>query len=541
MSTLDAAVAPPALPDRAGHVVAGLAAPFRAAQVDALAASVCWVDGSWVVSTDAWADRRLGRLDARTGQWSPVASPPGWARQPRAVAGRDLTAIVHDRNADDGRLVMSRGGRWEAVEDGVEVGSVTDWDGRRAVRRDGRGHARALTATGEPVRVDVGDAGELRLVLGDPAVGVGLPPGCTVTQLAPSPGRDLVAVVVRRGAAFQTRVFSVATGEPRGGGAFGGTVHGPPLWWDEDRLVVVVERWPSLVPVVWCWKDGTTEELWPAGRVGTVRSMAASPSGELLAAVSGPDLPRRLLPLDVPPPVPGAGDDGVSVRAEVVTRDGQPLPCLVYEPPGRPRGTVCYFPGGPHEPMWGEYAAFSRSLCGAGWRVVRANPRSAGLREGAYHPRAGVRYGIDDALDALAVVETLGEGPVVTMGMSYGGYMATLAGERAERCRGIVVLSGFLSRADLAATRHEGVQRFVTEAFATEPPEPDRLTRPVLVAHGSADPRVPIEVVRAHRRRATASFTFVELTGQGHAIISDHDARVTYPQVMDWLDELVPR
>jgi dipeptidyl aminopeptidase/acylaminoacyl peptidase len=141
--------------------------------------------------------------------------------------------------------------------------------------------------------------------------------------------------------------------------------------------------------------------------------------------------------------------------------------------------------------------------------------------------------------DALAVIAALGEGPVVAMGMSYGGYIAAMAGERSDRCQAIVVLSGFLSRRDLDRTRHPDVRSFAGEAFTATPSEPSLLTKHVFVAHGSEDTRVPIDAVRAHAGRASGSFTFVELSGQGHAILSDHDARLTYPKLLTWLRNVV--
>jgi len=230
--------------------------------------------------------------------------------------------------------------------------------------------------------------------------------------------------------------------------------------------------------------------------------------------------------------VAAQGNADREVRTAVVTRDGQQMPCLVYEPAAALRGTVCYFPGGPHEPMWAEHSAFSQAMNDDGWRVVRVNVRSSGLREQRFRPAGPMRYGIDDVRDALAVIDELGEGPVVTMGMSYGGYIAALAGQESDRCRGIVVLSGFLSRRDLDRSRHRDVRRFAREAFAEVPPEPKEFTKPVFVAHGAADARVPLDAVLAHR---TPGFTVVELAETGHAILSDHDARRTYPSLLTWL------
>jgi pimeloyl-ACP methyl ester carboxylesterase len=526
----------PPLPPRAPDVLGTLPEPFRPSQVDALPGSVCWYDGSWLVSTDAWQDRRLGLLDGRSGAWRELDAPPGWTRLPMTTPCGELAVLVHERNADQGRLLALRSGCWQVVAENVAVGSVTDWDGVRFAQRDPHGHATALTAAGRRIRVE-DHHGQPHLVLAGADTVIPLPKGATVTQLAPSPGRDLMVAVVRRGSAYQAHVFSMHTGRPVSPTSFREPVHGRPTWLDDDRIVLVVERWPSLVPIVWSWRRGLCEDPWAARLTATVRSVAVAPDGTCATALSTPWTARHLRPLD-------ALDDSAAsiqdreVRRVVVVRAGQQLPCLVYEPPGARRGTVCYFPGGPHEPFWGEHSAFSEAMNDDGWRVVRVNVRSSGLREERFRPGGPLRYGVDDVRDAIAVIEALGEGPVVTMGMSYGGYIAAMAGEPSDRVRGVAVLSGFLSRRDLDRTGHPAVRRFTAEAFTAVPPEPAQFTKPVFVAHGSADPRVPIDAVRAHARRASGGFTFLELTGQGHAILSDHDARLTYPRLLAWLRDV---
>lgn len=537
-STVPAGSAIPALPPRTSQTVGPLPVPFRDAQVDALPNSVCWFDGSWLVSTDAWQDRRLGRLDPASGRWRRIGTPAGWARQPWTDHDGVLAVLVHDRNADTGRLVTWRSGRWDGVADDVGIDTVTDWDGVRIASRDRIGQAGALTRSGEAIRVERSGARQ-QITIGGPEAVIPLPDGATVTQLAPSPDRERMVVVVRRGAAYQTLVCCLRTARPLGHSPFRGPVHGRPVWWDDERILVVLERWPSLVPVVWHWRCGRCEEPWPASMLGTVRSAAVAPGGRCVVALTAPLAARHLRALDDLPAAATAPADR-EVRTVVVRRGDQALPCLVYEPSSAPRGTVLYFPGGPHEPMWAEHSPFSLALNDDGWRVVRVNVRSSGLREPQFRPVGPVLLGVDDVRDALAVIEALGDGPVVTMGMSYGGYLATLAGERSERCRAIVVLSGFLSRRDLDRSRHPQVRRFAAEAFTAVPPEPSRLTKPFFVVHGSKDPRVPIEVVRDHQNRASGRFTFLELTGQGHAILSDHDARLTYPELLSWLRTNVP-
>jgi pimeloyl-ACP methyl ester carboxylesterase len=529
----------PVLPTRLPGVLGDLPTPFGASQIDGLPGSVCWFNGSWLVSTDAWEDRRLGLLDQRSGIWQEDDAPAGWIRQPIVADDGTLAVLVHERNADCGHVYVRRAGHWDGIAQGVGIGAVTDWDGLRLAQRDDDGQATALTRTGHLIRVEQGD-GPPRIVIGGTRAAIGLPRGATVTHLAPAPDRELMAAVVRRGSAHQTQVFCLRTGRALARTSFREPVHSRPMWLDADRIVLLVERWPSLVPVVWDWRHDEREYPWPRRLMGTVRSVGVAPDGTCAAAVSTPEVARRLCSLDDLDAVAVRGADREIRPVVVTTTDGQRLPCLVFEPSSTPRGTVLYFPGGPHEPMWAEHSAFSLAMNDEGWRVVRVNVRSSGLREEGFRPVRPVRYGVDDVQDAVAVIEALGAGPVVTMGMSYGGYIAAMAGQQSDRCRATVVLSGFLSPRDLDRSEHPDVLRFVREAFVTAPRAPAALTKPVFVAHGSADPRVPIDAVRAHMSRARAGSTIVELAGVGHAILSDHDARLTYPTLLAWLRTMAP-
>jgi pimeloyl-ACP methyl ester carboxylesterase len=528
--------AQPTLPPRGADVLGDLPESFGPSQIDSMPGSICWFADTWWASTDAWADRRLGRLDPQAGVWRQVSAPAGWIRQP-ASDGDALHVFVHERNEDQGRLLSLGPDGWSCLAEAVDGGSITDWQGGRFAQRDGHGHAAGLTASGEPIRVG-GAEDNPRIVVGTGRADIPFPAGATVAHLAPSPDRSMLVAVFRRGSAYQTGVFSMQSGKPVGNASFRQPVHARPTWLGPDRIVLVTERWPSLVPVIWRWASNQVEDVWSSRLIGAVRSLAVSPAGICVAGLSTPCVPRDVHALDDLDSETLLRADR-EIRAVALRRDEQLIPCLVYEPTKALRGTVFYFPGGPHEPMWGEYSAFSHAMSDDGWRVVRPNLRSSGLREERFRPRRPVRYGHDDVLDALTVIDELGTGPVVTMGMSYGGYIATQAGERSGRCVASAVLSGFLSQRDLDASRHPDVRDFARGAFRAGPAEASRLSKPLFVAHGSADPRVPIDGVRAHANRAESSFTFVELPGQGHAILSDHDARATYPRLLTWLRDAV--
>lgn len=518
------------LPSRPDRVVGALPEAFRPSQVDYLPDSMCWYDGTWLISTNAWEDRRLARRDP-AGTWTEVPAPRGWIRRPMA-AGGELAILHHERHADRGRVLALRRGRWETVAEPVEHAAVTDWNGRAITSRDAAGNATAWAASGRIVGVG---AGSPRHVEG-PGWRIPIPDGATLTHLSPSPDRSAVFVTLRVGGSHQSHVFSMRDGRPISRGSLRQALIPASAWTGESRIVVVAEEWPSLVPLVWDWARGTLTPVWPDKALGAARSVAAGPDGTCVLAVADPAASRSMRLLDDAPPAQDACDD---VRAVVVERDGQRLPCLVHEPPVAPKGTVFCFPGGPHEPVWAEYAPLAVAMNQLGWRVVRANVRSSGLREPAYRPARPIRYGHDDVADACAVIDTLAEGPVVTLGMSYGGYLATLAGELSPRCLGVVVLAGFLDHTDLTGTAHAGVREFSSFAFADRPPaRPSRLTRRYFIAHGELDTRIPIPAVERHRTRMDHAPVFLRLAGEGHGIHTDRAARATYPPLLRWLSDL---
>ena len=518
----------PDLPPRSDAVLGALPEPFRPSQADYLPDSLCWYDGSWLISANAWGDRRLARLERDTGSWEKFDTPDGWIRRPMAVRGQRLCVLRHAGNADHGEVLALRDGRWDIVAKGVEEGTVTDWNGTAVTGRDRRSNATVMSAGGYVVGVS-----EAGFLVG-PDWKIPVPRGSTVTHLSPSPDRSAVLVVVRVGGDYQGHVFSLRNGQPLSRTSLRRVLLPTSAWLDDSRIVVVVEDWPRLAPLVWDWKTGDLADVWVGAGFGTVRAVATGASGGCAVTMSTPDTARAVRPLEAGPDA-GSGH----VRPVIVERAGQSLPCLVHEALSPCRGTAFFFPGGPHEPVWGEYAPLALAMNELGWRVVRANTRASGLRQARYRPRQPVRYGTDDVADACAIIEALADGPVVTSGMSYGAYLATRAGELSDRCTGIASLSGFLHHDDLSGSGHDGVRRFTQFAWRELPPaEPADLTKRYFLAHGDLDRRIPIAAIERHLSRMKHTPTFVRLDGEGHALHSDRGARLTYPAFLNWLHDI---
>ena len=523
---------PPTLPDRDAEVVGGLPEPFARSMVDYLPGSVTWWDDGWLASTTAWGGKRLTRF--ADGEWRMFSDEERWSRRPtRSDDGTGLAAVLQAPDEDGGRfsrLDPSRlDGTWTAIDEVDDPLDITDWNGRTTARRTPTGHGAALGPRGDLIHVVDG-----KLVCGpagDPRWQVPLPAGATVLLVSASPHRSWVLVVVRSGSRYQGHVFSTADGRGVSRGSLTEVVQPVVTWLDEENIVLTRERWPSLEPVVWSWRTGEVTPLWPTGTIGVARSLATGPHGGAVAAVESPSSARNIRSLDDPP-----SNDG-NVRAEVIGgRDVQRFACLVHEPAGQPRGTCLMFPGGPHEPIFGGFAPMADALTATGWRVVRVNTRSSGLREGAYRPVAPVDYGVDDLADAHRALARFATGPVVVLGMSYGGYLGSLLAESSDAVRGAVVLAGFVSPCDIARSEHHGVRAFAREAFSERMGQaPRTLSTPHFLAHGARDRRIPVDELR---RYDTPGGRFLAIETEGHGIHSDVAARTTYPPMFDWIEEI---
>ena len=424
---------PPSLPPRTGADVGALPAPFSQSQIDYLPQSVTLHRGEWLASTNAWGDRRLARLD-RGGAWQPYDAPDGWLREPRSVDG-SLAVLCHEANRDRGVVIAEGDKGWHDVRHDVEEGSTTDWNGRTLTTRSDL-HATVLDHAGGMLEVAIDD--ERRPVLVGSGWSLRMPAGVTVTEICPSPDRCKALIVVRTGSRYRSSIIDLTTGRRLSPTMLDEVVHRGSAWLDDRSVVVIVERWPSLAPLIWHWADSVVEPVWPSAALAAARSIASDGSGVAVAATSTPDRARQLVGLR---DADFVSNRSGAVRTEIVRRGGQLLPCLVYEPDGDCVGTLVHFPGGPHEPVWPEHAPLADTMTSLGWRVVRANTRSSGLREARFRPDAPIRYGVDDVADAVEIVNSLGLGTVVTMGMSYGAFIAASTAEASDRCVGAAVLS----------------------------------------------------------------------------------------------------
>ncbi|MGN9846965.1 alpha/beta hydrolase [Nonomuraea sp. H19] len=473
------------LPDRA---VQGLPSPFLRSQVDGGLPSFALTPQGPVVSTDAWSGRHLALW--ADGGWRRLTSGPLWHTAPRWEDGL-LTTEVYD-----------------------------DLAGEHAVTRAIWPHEH------EPCR----PAPEEGHVLTHPVVGtVTLPPKATVEDVATAP--DKIAILLRRGRARRVVCAGRTWTRHWDGPA---AALGP--WLPGEELTLVVESWPGRSAQAWQVRSGT---LRPLTRASAAVVHEVRRDGDLLALTwTSGDQPRRLHLTEL-------GGPPVRLRAAPETHGLPPtrhtlvegrLPCVMRDPAGVPRGTVVLFHGGPNGANLATWSPLADSLALAGWRVVQPNLRGSRLIDPAVSAPLPERYGADDVDDAVKVLRETTVGPVVTGGLSYGGYLASRVALAAPEVRGAFLLCSFLRSADLREAGHATVKAFMrTARFA---PDDTLAAVPLFVAHGDRDPRIPVDAVRAHLPRLHPDSEWVELAGEGHGMLTDQAARQVFPRLFRWLDRL---
>jgi alpha-beta hydrolase superfamily lysophospholipase len=286
------------------------------------------------------------------------------------------------------------------------------------------------------------------------------------------------------------------------------------------------------------------------------------------------DTARTALPAGAVDPVAGWARDGLrvpwsrpGVPADVVR---VPLPgdtaAPAAPPPGRPdAGTerfggtgfeaVCVgdwrrsdrvvvaLHGGPeaawqlrHDPLLHRFAE-------AGAAVVAPNQRGSTGYGPAHASAVHGAWGVPDLADVRELVAelTAGRAPDAPLpalyGISYGAFLALLAvaadPQAWARC---AVVAPFLSAAGLHAAAGAGTRALIERHRAAAAPAPGdalgardagalagRIRTPLMVVHGTADPKVPVTQSRELRARLLASgrregpsFVYTEVPGAGH-------------------------
>jgi dipeptidyl aminopeptidase/acylaminoacyl peptidase len=223
-----------------------------------------------------------------------------------------------------------------------------------------------------------------------------------------------------------------------------------------------------------------------------------------------------------------------------------------------PNRTIVSFHGGPEGQERPDYSPVAQALVAAGFTVFAPNVRGSGgsgrffvtaddgpAREASFDD---VRTTVEE-LVAAGIAEPGGIG---AHGWSYGGYLTLVA---LTRWPDLFAAGATLAGMSDLRTFFAGTEPWMAAASVTEYGDPvadrellatlspmaalERLTSPVLLAHGDRDTNVPVaESVQAHQalQALGAPSDLLLLPGEGHTIVGrDHLVQLS-ERVAAWFD-----
>lgn len=285
----------------------------------------------------------------------------------------------------------------------------------------------------------------------------------------------------------------------------------------------------------------TPSELWFWERGAEPRRLAGF-NHDLLAAAPPRRPARRTL----------TRPDGLRVDGWLTVPDG---------PRGRkPHPLVVSVHGGPHNAFGERFGEDLQLLVAAGYAVLQVNPRGSGSYEESFARAVVGDWGGADFEDILAVLDDalsdrslrLDRRRVAITGGSYGGFMACWAITQTDRFAVAVAgapITNFESEygtADIGPTWFEREQlgppwadrdRYAARSAIRFV---DRVRTPLLLYHGEADLRCPIEQSEQFFTALTALGREVELVrvpAEGHVLPSDASPvhrRLTREVILEW-------
>jgi len=233
---------------------------------------------------------------------------------------------------------------------------------------------------------------------------------------------------------------------------------------------------------------------------------------------------------------PGDVAGWADARVEQLPGALGPVEAVVYGPDWRNSpGVVLALHGGPDAHWDLAFDPFFQLLARSGLTVVAPNQRGSTGYGRAHADAINGAWGGPDVADVLAVVRGLraGRGPhaarPVAYGTSYGAFLALLAvAKDPQAWSGCAAIAPFRSAASLYPQAGPAVRNLIDrlggrgERSADLAAVIDRITVPVLLAHGLLDETIPVSQSRELAGRLSAAgrrVRYLEAPGRGHSVL----------------------
>jgi dipeptidyl aminopeptidase/acylaminoacyl peptidase len=223
-----------------------------------------------------------------------------------------------------------------------------------------------------------------------------------------------------------------------------------------------------------------------------------------------------------------------------------------------PNRTVVSFHGGPEGQERPDWSPVAQSLVAAGFTVFAPNVRGSGGRGRAFMTaddgpaREASFVDVRTTVEQLVAAGIAEPGRIGAHGWSYGGYLALVA---LTRWPDLFAAGATLAGMSDLRTFFAGTEPWMAAASVTEYGDPvadrdmlaaisplttvERLTAPVLLAHGDRDTNVPVaESVQLHQalQALGAESDLLLLRGEGHTIVGRDQLVELSVRVAAWFD-----
>ena len=247
-----------------------------------------------------------------------------------------------------------------------------------------------------------------------------------------------------------------------------------------------------------------------------------------------------------------------------ISRGGHDIDCRLLLPPGFDTGKryplVVDIHGGPHGVFYHAFNATQQVLATAGYVVLLVNPRGSSTYGGDFAKAVLRDWGGEDYLDILAAVDEVVARPYIDAsrlgvhGYSYGGFMTSWIVGHDTRFGAAVAgapcidLNSMYGTSDIGVSfgevqwggmRHQAEAAYRERSPLTYAPN---VETPVLLLHGEADHRCPIEQSEQYfvaLKRLGKEVEFVRFPGSSHSFVRSGHPRMReeyLARTLAWFD-----